>query len=78
MTRTLTSSDNLRYDDILIITADHGCDPADNSTDHTREYVPMLMYGMGVQPQNLGTLDGFAHVAKFVCDALGVEYDAGV
>lgn len=71
-------TENMRYDDILIITADHGCDPADNSTDHTREYVPMLMYGMGVQPQNLGTLDGFAHVAKFVCDALGVEYDAGV
>ena len=70
--------ENMRYDDILIITADHGCDPADNSTDHTREYVPMLMYGMGVEPENLGTLDGFAHVAKFVCDALHVEYDAGV
>ena len=70
--------ENMRYDDILIITADHGCDPADNSTDHTREYVPMLMYGMGVEPKNLGTLDGFAHVAKFVCDALDVEYDAGV
>ena len=70
--------ENMRYDDILIITADHGCDPADNSTDHTREYVPMLMYGMGVNPENLGTLDGFAHVAKFVCDALDVEYDAGV
>lgn len=69
---------NMRPDDILIITADHGCDPADNSTDHTREYVPMLMYGMGVKPQNLGTLEGFAHVAKFVCDALHVQYDAGV
>ena len=66
---------NMRYDDILIITADHGCDPADNSTDHTREYVPMLMYGMGVKPQNLGTLDGFYHVGKFVCNALGVKYD---
>ena len=65
---------NMRYDDILIITADHGCDPADNSTDHTREYVPMLMYGMGVKPKNLGTLDGFFHVGKFVYEALGVEY----
>ena len=65
----------LRDDDVLIITADHGCDPGDKSTDHTREYVPMLMYGMGINPQNLGTLDGFFHVGKFVCDALGVKYD---
>lgn len=60
----------LREDDVLIITADHGCDPSDNSTDHTREYVPFLMYGKGISSQNLGTLLGFDHVAKTVCNLL--------
>lgn len=54
-------------DDILIITADHGCDPGDISTDHTREYVPLLIYGKNVTPQNKGTVDGFTTVAATVC-----------
>ena len=61
-------------DDILLITADHGCDPGDSSTDHTREYVPLLLYGAKVRPMNLGTLMGFTHVSKIVADALGVSY----
>ncbi len=56
--------------DALIITADHGCDPADDSTDHTREYVPMLLYGKALPPENLGTLSGFDHVSKTVCRLL--------
>ncbi len=63
----------LREDDVLIVTADHGCDPSDNSTDHTREAVPFLMYGKGIPSRNLGTLLGFDHVAKTVCELLNVR-----
>lgn len=62
----------LREDDLLIITADHGCDPSDSSTDHTREYVPLLIFGE--PPRALGTLDGFYAVSRAVCEALGVDY----
>ena len=55
----------LGEDDTLIITADHGCDPGDTSTDHTREYVPFIMYN-GKDTENLGTVVGFNHVAKTV------------
>ena len=65
-------------DDVLIITADHGCDPDDSHTDHTREYIPFIVYRKGTESVNFGTLDGFAHAGKLVCDALGVEYDAEV
>ena len=58
--------------DVLLITADHGCDPGDTSTDHTREYVPILLYGNAVKPQNLGTRQTFADVAATVCELLGV------
>ena len=64
----------LSDDDALIITADHGCDPSDMSTDHTREYVPLLVYGKGISPKNLGTLRGFGTVARLVCDMLSVSY----
>ena len=60
----------LREDDLLIITADHGCDPGDNSTDHTREYVPCIVYGKGVTPKNLGTIDGFSFVGRTVREYL--------
>lgn len=63
----------MKPDDLLIITADHGCDPADQSTDHTREYVPLIIYGCGVKPQNLGTKDGFSNVAKVVSSFLGCD-----
>lgn len=53
-------------EDLLIITADHGCDPCVDGTDHTREYVPVLVYRNGIKPENLGLLTGFDHVAKFV------------
>lgn len=65
----------LRCDDMLIITADHGCDPADASTDHTREYIPLIVVGAenGV---DLGTLRGFGTVGRLVCDSLGVSFEA--
>ena len=66
----------LREDDVLMITADHGCDPTDDSTDHTREDTPLLIYGKRVQPVSLGKRDGFADIGKTVCDLLGVRADA--
>ncbi|MCM1334698.1 MAG: phosphopentomutase [Bacteroides sp.] len=54
----------MRADDVLMITADHGCDPSTPSTDHSREYVPLLLFGEGIAPGNLGTLDGFARVGE--------------
>ena len=56
----------MQENDLLIITADHGCDPITPSTDHSREYVPVLVYGKGVEPCNLGTKDGFAFVSDTV------------
>ncbi len=61
-------------DDALIITADHGCDPGDSSTDHTREYVPFIMYGKRVTPEQLGTVRGFDFVARNVCSLLEIDY----
>lgn len=63
----------LRADDVLMITADHGCDPGDDSTDHTREYVPLIIYGDMIKPENLGTLMSFCHAGLTAADLLGVE-----
>ena len=64
----------LNEDDLLIITADHGCDPVHPSTDHTREYVPLLVWGLGIQEGvNLGVRETFADVAKTTLDALDVR-----
>ncbi len=57
----------LREDDILMITADHGCDPGYTlTTDHTREYIPFLMYGKNIEPENLGTRQSFTDIAATV------------
>ena len=61
---------HLSDNDVLIVTADHGCDPTDNSTDHTREHVPFLMYGKSIEAKNLGTIDGFDYISRTVCDLL--------
>lgn len=61
-------------EDILIITADHGCDPGDLHTDHTREYVPCIIYGKSVKPANLGTRTTFSDIAATVADYLGIDY----
>ena len=66
----------LEQDDMLIITADHGCDPAYTATtDHTREYVPVLVFGQGVRAVNLGTGSSFADIAATVAELLGVPFD---
>ena len=63
-------------EDLVMITADHGCDPAyTKTTDHTREYVPLVILGKQVKPVNLGTRRSFADIAATVTDLLGVEYD---
>lgn len=59
----------LHDDDVLIITADHGCDPATPSTDHSREYIPMMVYGSEIAPAvNCGTRDCFSDIAATVLD----------
>jgi phosphopentomutase len=65
----------MKEDDVLVITADHGCDPGDDSTDHTREYTPLLVYGSGIKPVNLGTRKSFADIAATAADAFGVSAD---
>ena len=66
----------LGEEDLVMITADHGCDPAYTATtDHTREYVPLLVLGKAVKPVNLGTRQSFADIAATVAELLGVEYD---
>ena len=63
----------MRDDDILMITADHGCDPAAPGTDHTREYVPLLIYGKSVKASvNLGTRPTFAVIAAAIADIFKV------
>jgi phosphopentomutase len=63
----------LQPDDALIITADHGCDPTTTSTDHSREYTPLLVYGQSVRPGvNLGVRPTFADIAATVSEWLGI------
>ena len=68
---------DMKADDLLMITADHGCDPAYmKTTDHTREEVPVLMYSKSVRGGvNYGIRDGFTCVANTVCRQLGLESD---
>ena len=61
--------------DIVMLTADHGCDPSDQSTDHTREDVPLLIWGKQIHPAALGIRESFADVAATVCDLLGVSFE---
>lgn len=62
--------ENMKEKEVLIITADHGCDPAFKGTDHTREYIPILVYGKGVKPVNLGIRSTFADIAATVEELL--------
>ena len=63
----------LGEDDVLFITADHGCDPGFAGTDHTREGVPLIVYGKKICPVNMGTISGFNCIAKTVLSMFGVE-----
>ncbi len=65
----------LRRDDLLIITADHGCDPTTPSTDHSREYVPLLVYYPGMNGDiDLGTRGTFADTGKSIAEIFGITY----
>ena len=65
----------MRQDDLLFITADHGCDPTDVSTDHTREYVPLIVAGPRVAAHSLGTRSTFADLGATICEHLGISRD---
>lgn len=68
----------MQEEDILMITADHGCDPGYTvSTDHSREHTPLIMYGKNVTPKNLGTRETFADIGATVLDYFGItpEFD---
>lgn len=68
----------MKDDDLLIITADHGCDPTFRGSDHTREAVPVLVYKHNMSGRDLKIRDGFIDVAATVADFLGVKYDIGL
>ena len=70
---------SLKPDDILFITADHGCDPTTPSTDHSREYVPIIVYGRNIKQNiNLGIRSTFADLGQTVSDylELNANFDA--
>lgn len=62
----------LRPGDLAVITADHGCDPTFAGTDHTRENVPILVFGPGIQPGAIGHRDSFADIGESVAAHLGL------
>jgi phosphopentomutase len=64
--------------DLLILTADHGCDPTTPSTDHSREYTPLLAYGPSVQGGvNLGTRATLSDIGQTVAENFGTQLQAG-
>ena len=64
---------NMREDDVLMLTADHGCDPSTPSTDHSRECVPLLICGNNVKSGNLGTRKGFTCIAKTILSMFNLK-----
>ena len=66
--------DHMKKDDVLMITADHGCDPTFKGTDHTREYVPLLVFGEKIKKDfNLEIRESFADLAATVAEVFGVD-----
>ena len=64
----------LGNEDILMVTADHGCDPSTPSTDHSREYIPLVIYGKQVkESNNIGTRRTFADIAATILEYLGIK-----
>ena len=62
----------LKPGDLVIITADHGCDPTWRGNDHTREFVPILAFGPAIQPGPIGMRDSFADIGQTIADHLGM------
>ncbi|MFO7888652.1 MAG: phosphopentomutase [Eubacteriales bacterium] len=68
--------ENLKDDDLLIITADHGCDPTTESTDHSREYVPIVFYGKNIKENNdLNTIESFGSIGKTILANFNIDND---
>ncbi len=65
--------ENMKESDLLIITADHGCDPGYEGTDHTRENVPIVAYCKGCGGADMGEISGFSSIAKTILDNFGIE-----
>ena len=66
--------DKMRDDDLLMITADHGCDPGTASTDHSREYIPLVMYGKNIKADiNYHTRETFADIGATVLSYFGIS-----
>ena len=63
----------MRDDDVLMLTADHGCDPTHMGTDHTREYIPFLAYGKGVRAVDIGTRTSFSDIAATILEMLEID-----
>jgi phosphopentomutase len=63
----------LTDEDLVIVSADHGVDPTTESTDHSREYVPLLVFGPSVLGVNLGTRSSFADIGATITDNFGLE-----
>ena len=67
--------ENLNEDDLLILTADHGCDPTTQGTDHTREQIPLIVYGKKMKVVDLGVRDSFSDIGKTVLDLFNIKND---
>ena len=65
----------MNEDDLLIITADHGCDPGTPSTDHSREYTPLICYSKNINPVNLGIRNGFSDIGKTISHNFSIGTD---
>jgi len=63
----------VQNDDILILTADHGCDPSWPGTDHTREHIPVLVYGKNIKAGSLGHRETFADIGQTIADYFGLS-----
>lgn len=64
----------MREKDILMVTADHGCDPGFPGTDHTREYIPLMIFGREIRRgKNLGTRKTFSDIAATILDMFGIS-----
>ena len=67
--------EKMNDDDLVIVTADHGCDPATPSTDHSREYTPLIAYSKHIKPVNLGIRETFADIGKTITHNFGIATD---
>ena len=66
--------ESMNDDDILFITADHGCDPTTPSTDHSREYIPLLIYGKNIKENTcIGIRETYSDISSTILDIFGLE-----